>query len=156
MTKLTPNSLRFISAGLYLLWSLLWAAPSANANVYATNIKLNGSLTGTTNAHAASVTISYILNEPAPAGITIKILSGATSVRTIPIASGPGTLSGTNAVIWDGKDDSAVFVPQGNYNVQVTAASSGYTVWTQIVSNCNTKVYWPSGIAVDTSANSPY
>ena len=44
----------------------------------------------------------------------------------------------------------------GNYTVSVSASSSGYLVWTQILTNTNTKVYWSSGIAVDTTTNSAY
>ena len=75
--------------------------------------------------------ISYILNEPASAGVTIKILSGATAVRTISLAGGSaGTTRGTNTVVWDGKDDSSANVPGGNYSVSIKAAATGYGGWT--------------------------
>src|ERR1035441_5429892 len=144
-----------MTAGLALALALATYAPSAHANVYATNIKLNGGMTNTTVAQGTSLNISYILNEPASSGITIKILSGEAAVRTITIASGSGTARGLNTVAWDGKDDNNN-PALGSYSVSVTAASAGYSVWTQILNNSNTKVYWPSGIAVDTLTNSPY
>ncbi len=152
-------SLNFIAAGFAVL-ALAAFAPSTRANVYATNIKIDGALTGTTNvSQGTGVTITYILNEPASSGVTIKILSGATSVRTINVAGGSaGTARGLNTVTWNGKNDGNANVPSGTYNVSITAASAGYSVWTQINTNTDAgySVYWPSGIAVDTKTNSPY
>ena len=128
----------------------------ASANVYATNIKLNGSLTSATVAPGVGATITYILNEPAPSGVTIKILSGGTAVRTI---TGAGALRGLNTVIWDGTDDSSVNVPGGNYSVSITAASTGYGGWTRTTAdttNPGNQVWEPRGIAVDRNTNSPY
>ena len=105
-----PTS-RSIIGGLALALALATAAPSAHANVYATNIKLNGGMSNISVAPGTSVSISYILNEPASSGVTIKILSGATPVRTITIASGAGTTRGLNTVAWNGKDDSSANVP---------------------------------------------
>jgi len=145
---------------LALTIAIAWCAPSARANVYATNIKIDGVLTGTTNvAQGTSVTITYILNEPASAGVTIKILTAELLVRTINIAGGnPGTTGGLNTVVWDGKNDLNLPVPPGTYFVSITAASTGYTHWTQITTDTNAgnQVNWPSGIAVDLNTNSPY
>ena len=73
---------------LALALALATAAPSAHANVFASNVKIKGGMTNLSVAQGTSVNISYILNEPASAGVTIKILSGATVVRTMTIASG--------------------------------------------------------------------
>ena len=148
-----------ILTGLALGLALAMCAPSARANVYASNIKINGVLTGSASvAQGSSANISYILNEPASLGLEIQIFSGGTAIRTIVIAGGlSGTSQGLNTVPWDGKkDDLITYVPPGNYSVVITAASNGYLDWTQIQTNTNTKVYWPSGIAVDTSTNSAY
>jgi len=155
---LQPGS---ITGGLALALALAAFAPSARANVYATNIKIDGVLTGTTNVtQGSSVTITYILNEPASSGVTIKILAAGIPVRTINIAGGSaGTIRGTNSVVWNGKSDLNVTVPPGTYSVSVTAASTGYSHWTQITTDTNagnSAAYWPDGIAVDTTTNSPY
>jgi FlgD Ig-like domain len=147
-----------IITGLALALALATAAPSAHANVFASNIKINGTLTGSATVFQGSAaTITYVLNEPASQGVVVKIFSGATLVRTIAIAGGSaGTTQGLNTVVWDGKNDSNVNVTPGNYIVQVSASSTGYLEWTQIQTNTNPKVFWPAGIAVDTSTNSAY
>src|SRR5438477_12213321 len=123
-------------AALAFAIAAMSVAPSAHANVYASNIKLNGALGNATAAHGGSVNISYILNEPASSGVTIKILSGATVVRTINVAGGgAGALQGLNTVAWDGKNDSNANVPPGTYSVSITAASAGYGGWTTIINN---------------------
>lgn len=147
-----------IITGLALGLALAMCAPSARANVYASNIKINGVLTGSAKVgQGSSVNISYILNEPASLGLAIQIFSGASLKRTIPIAGGSlGTAQGLNTVAWDGKDEFNLNVLPGNYTVQITAQSSGYGDWTQIVNNTDPNVYWPSGIAVGTRIDSPY
>ena len=147
-----------IVTGLALALALTAFAPSARANVYASNIKVNGVLTGlATVGQGSGATITYILNEPASSGVTIKILSGATLVRSITISGGiAGTTRGLNTIVWDGKNNGNANVAPGNYTVSVSASSSGYLVWTQILTNTNAKVYWSSGIAVDTTTNSAY
>jgi hypothetical protein len=145
--------------GMALALALSAFAPAAHANVYATNIKVNGALLSAVTTPGRSVNISYILNEPASAGVTIKVLSGATAVRTIAIAGGSaGTTRGLNTVVWDGKNDSNVNVPGGNYSVSIAAASTGYSGWTltTVDTNGGNNVWEPRGIAVDRNANSPY
>lgn len=141
-----------------LATGLMWAG-SARANVYASNIKVNGSLTNSVSAsQGSSVAISYILNDAATAGVTITISSGGTVVRTITIPSGAGTTKGLNTVNWDGKDGSNNNVATGTYSVSITAAATGYADWTLISDNTSptTHVYRPYGIAVDNNTNSPY
>jgi hypothetical protein len=127
--------------------------------VFASNVKINGGTSNVSVAPGASVSISYILNEPASAGVTIKILSGTTAVRTISLAGGSaGTLRGTNIVVWDGKNGSNTNVSEANYSVSIKAASIGYAGWTKITDddNAGNYVYEARGIAVDRNTNSVY
>jgi hypothetical protein len=148
-----------IIGGLALALALTMAAPSARANVYASNVKINGGMTNISVTQGASVGISYILNEAASAGVTIKILSGATVVRTMTIEGNiQGTRRGLNTVAWDGRADSGGSVPPGNYSVSITAAANGYPGWTKITDDDNIGNYsWEArGIAVNRNTNSPY
>jgi hypothetical protein len=147
-----------IITGLALALALAAYAPSAHANVYATNIKLNGSLTGTTSAQGGVVTITYILNEAALNGTTLQILSGATVVNTINIASGAGTLRGLNTVYWGCTNSLGAKVPAGTYSVAIAPGTSGYGSWTQtsIDSNPGNAATYPWGIDVDRNVSSPY
>ena len=149
----------FVLTFLAILAALATSAPLARANVYASNIKLNGALANANVSQGSSVNISYILNEPASSGVTIKIYSGATAVRTLNVSGGgTGALKGSNTVVWDGKNDANAIVPPGNYSITITAATAGYTVWTQTTSDTDpgSSVSWPSGIAADQNTNSPY
>jgi hypothetical protein len=148
-----------IIGGLALALALTTVAPSAHANVFASNAKINGGMTIVSVAQGTSVNISYILNEPALAGVTINILSGAAAVRTISLAGGgAGAMRGLNTVVWDGKDNTSNIVPVGNYSVSITAASSGYSGWTVTTDDNNegNYSYYSFGIAVDRNTSSPY
>jgi hypothetical protein len=148
-----------ILGGLALSLALATVAPSAHANVFASNVKINGGMTNVSVAQGSGVRISYILNEPASAGLTLKVLSGGVVVRAVNIAGGnAGTTRGTNTVVWDGKDNANNLVPAGAYSVSITAASSGFNGWT-VTSDDNNEgnySYFPQGIAVDRNTNSPY
>jgi hypothetical protein len=148
-----------ILGGLALWLALATVAPSAHANVFASNIKINGGMTNVSVAQGTSVRISYILNEPASAGVTISVLSGGAVVRAVSIAGGnAGTARGTNTVVWDGKDNGHNLVAAGTYSFSITAASGGYSGWT-VTSDDNNEgnySYFPRGIAVDRNTNSPY
>src|ERR1035441_4439780 len=121
----------WIVGGLALALALTAFAPCAHANVYATNIKINGGTTNVSVQPSSSLSISYILNEPASAGVTVQVLSGATVIRSISLAGGvAGAQRGANTVVWDGKDNSNNNDPAGNYSVSITAGSHGYTGWT--------------------------
>jgi hypothetical protein len=138
---------------------LLCNTVSVHANVYATNIKVNGSLTAVGVPVGAAAQIYYILNEPASGGVIIQVSSTNAVVRTITIAAGsPGTLRGTNVVSWDGKDNASVPVAEGSYSIAITASSQGYSVWTQITDDeADGSAVWEGrGIAVDQKTNSPY
>ena len=156
----TRKNLRIHSTigGLVFALALAAAAPSARANVFASNVKINGGMTNISVAQGTSVNISYILNEPASAGVTIKIFSGTTVVRTMTFASGTNTTRGLNTVTWDGKADSGTDMPGGNYSISIKASSTGYAGWTKITDDNNIGNYsWEArGIAVDRNTNSPY
>ncbi len=148
---------RLIIRGMAIGLAISFLTPSARANVYATSLKLNGSTNDPTIGAGEEVSISYILNEPASAGVTIRILSGTTAVRTITITAGnPGTTQGTNTVIWNGKDNGGSDAAGGDYYFSVTAAAAGYSDWTQISSDTNAanQVAESQGIAVNQNTNS--
>ncbi len=143
--------------GLGLALAVLSLAPSARADVYATNIKLNGATNNVTLRPGGSVNISYILNEPASAGVTIRILSGSTAVRSITLVPGnPGAARGTNTVAWDGKTDGGASLAGGIYAVSIMAAANGYTNWTQITGDATNLVYQCRGLDVNKNTNSFY
>jgi len=146
--------------GAALALALVMAAPSAHANVYASNIKINGELLAAQAEQGQNVNISYILNEPASDGVTINILSNAVVIRTLNVAGGgAGALRGANTVVWDGKDAGGNFVGLGaDYSVSITAASTGYANWTTTTSDANegNSVWEGRGIAVNQNPKSPY
>ena len=150
---------RLLLCAMLLTLSLISVTWSAHANVYATNIKVNGSINSPTVASGNSVSINYLLNEAATAGVSIKFFSGATAVRTLVLAAGnPGTLRGANTVTWDGKNDGGNPVAGGDYTFSITAAASGYPVWTKTTSDTNpgNQVWQPWGLAVNQNTNSFY
>jgi len=131
--------------------------PKASANVYATNLRINGGTTNVSSPAGGNVTLSYILNEPASGGVVIAIKSGTNTVRTITFTNeAPGTLRGTNSIVWDGTNDAGQPVADGTYTFSVTAASVGYFDWTQISNDASNYVWQSRGIAVDQNASSPY
>src|SRR6266446_5334600 len=126
-----PKFRAFLSAAAMLVFLLL--VRSACANVYATNVRLNGGATNIVMATATNIDISYILNEAATAGVVININLGDATVRTINLTNpSPGTVLGTNIVAWDGKDDGGTDVGPGLYAVSITASANGYDEWTAI------------------------
>ncbi|HEY3854501.1 MAG TPA: FlgD immunoglobulin-like domain containing protein [Verrucomicrobiae bacterium] len=141
-----------------LAWSLF--STTARANVYATDIKFDGSRTLVTSNAGGNLNISYILNEQATRGVTITISTNAKVVQTISVASGAnGTFRGTNLVRWNGDDTNGISVTPGPYTVSITAAATGYANWTQISRDTNdvgNYVYLPRGVAVDNNSNSLY
>ncbi len=146
-----------VVAGLALV--LAWAAPSVRANVYATNLKLNGGTGGVTVSSGQSIDISYILNEPATAGVTVNIAAGSKVMRSLVLpANAPGTSQGSNTITWDGLDNGSNAAPAGTYSVSVTAATTGYQDWTQITDDQNplNYVFESHGIAVNQNPASPY
>src|SRR6266540_3660631 len=89
--------------GFALFAFALCSAHHANANVYATDIRIFGSTSGTaTSANVFltcdnAVLISYRLNAVADAGVIVEIHSEAALVRAFTNAPGsPGALRGAN------------------------------------------------------------
>ena len=144
---------------ILLLFTFLLGGSVARANVYATDIRLNGGVTNLSLPAGTNLAIGYILNEPATAGLSIDIVSGATTVRSISVTNGsPGTARGTNTVVWDGKDSSGQNPAPGAYAIRITAAATGYPDWTQTSfdTNAGNYVWEPRGIAVNKNTNSVY
>src|SRR4030095_1314684 len=130
-----------------------------HANIFASNLKLNGSKTNITSFKSTPVNIGYSLNEPATAGVTLEILSGTNVVRTLVIQSGQnGTARGDNIVPWDTKDQGGVLLPEGIYSLRITASAVGYDGWTLISSDdrTNNYVFRGTGIAVDQNESGPF
>jgi FlgD Ig-like domain len=152
------SQLGCLIGAMSLALGLVAFAPQANANVYATNLRINDGPNKGVIAYGTSAGISYLLNEPASLGVTLTIKAGTNLVRSLLIASGPGTLAGTNAIIWDGRDNNGNYAPGGTYSVRLTAASLGYTNWTQISDDNNelNSVAAARGIAVDQNVSSPF
>jgi hypothetical protein len=145
--------------GLAVALALALPTWSARANVYATNIKINGSTNSPTVFTGNNVAISYILNEPASSGVTITIASRSAVVRSIAVPAGdPGTLRGANTVNWDGRDDAGNPVPGADYACSITAKAAGYAVWTKTTSDANpgNQVWQPWGLAVNQNTKSFY
>ena len=70
-----------------LLFFCLFAR-SAQANVYATDIRLNGSLLPQVILPGGNLTISYILNETATVGVWVRLYYGTNVVKTRASADG--------------------------------------------------------------------
>jgi hypothetical protein len=144
----TVSSLRWVLIlGSFALMAALLFAPAASANVYATDIQVNGSLTNIAVSEGSVVSISYRLNQPATAGVTVEVWIGNTLVAGIQ----GGANMGLNTVSWSS-------TTAGTYSVSITAAASGFPVWTQISvdSNPGMAASYPLGIDVDKNTNSPY
>jgi hypothetical protein len=138
---------------------LFGTAPrKVHANIYATNIRLNGATNNLILPTGDNLTIDYILNEEAVGGVTIRIATPYRLVRRIIILSGPGTWLGPNSVVWDGFDDQGQSLPNGIYFVSVTAATSGYSDWTQTSRDWNSAAYVANGrgLAINRNTNSLY
>jgi hypothetical protein len=144
------KTLRFLA----LIAAGILSAFNARANVYATDIKVNGSLSTTTNSGSSPITITYRLNQAATLGVNVAIEEGTTNVVTI---SG-GTNMGLNTVVWGVTNSSGVALSEGTFTVRITAAASGFTNWQQISvdTNAGNYAFFPGGIAVDNKTNSPY
>jgi hypothetical protein len=127
---------------------------SVRANVYATDIKLNGSLSTITDAGASPVTISYRLNQAATLGVTVAIWQGTNQVATIT----GRTNMGLNTVVWGVTNNLGAAAGTGTYSLSITAAASGFTNWEQISvdTNAGNYAFDPNGMAVDKNTNSPY
>jgi len=134
---------------------LCFCAISVRANVYATDIRLNGSLNAGVIVPGASLTISYILNDAATGGVWVRIYSGTNLIQTLASTNGnAGTNAGLNSAVWIGPTN---LVTPGIYTVSITAASAGYATWTNMTDDgSNFYVNVPRGLAVNQNTNSPF
>ncbi|HLH56956.1 MAG TPA: hypothetical protein VKY92_25470, partial [Verrucomicrobiae bacterium] len=146
-----------VCGGLILALAITVLTPNARANVYATNVRINGGATNITASAGDTISVSYLLNEPATLGTTLEVLSGTNVVTKFFVPGGDlGTLRGPNEVLWD---NFGATLPSGSYSFSVVPASSGYTNWTQITSDTadlNTYVSDGRGITVDQNPASLY
>src|SRR5215475_3470091 len=98
-----PRNCGFVAPVLALMMAFA-GLPSARANVYATNIKLNGGNTNLTLLPGDPVTITYILNEPASLGVTMYFLVVCNALRSSPFAHTtlvrPRWLHSRNGATW--------------------------------------------------------
>jgi hypothetical protein len=139
------------------LFSFLCACLSAQANVYATDIRLNGSLQAGVVVPGGPLTISFILNDVAT-NVSVQIYAGTNVLKTFTSDAGEvGTNTGLNTVVWNGTNDDGSAAAVGVYNLRITAAAAGYDAWTNITDDgTNFDVFFPAGIAVNKNTNSPY
>lgn len=146
-----------MSLGLWI--GLLAAWPCASrANVYATNLRVNGGVTNLAFKTSTNLTVTYLLNEPASGGVILAIKSNSVTVRAIEIFGGaPGTSAGTNQIVWDGLDAQSNHLAPGHYTMEVTAAAVGHANWTNISDDAiaGNHAYLATGIAVNCNPNSP-
>ncbi len=141
-----------LAAGLLLF---LFCNISARANVYATDIRLNASQNAGVILPGEKVTITYILNDDADAGVTARILSGTNVIKTNPVPGGSiGSRVGLNSVLWGGnKTKASAHVPAWHlHHVSITAASHGYDDWTSITDD-DTNFYAPGPRGIDVNRN---
>lgn len=157
------NYLHAIVGTVALATAFLSAPPTVRANVYATDIKVNGSLYGITNVPtpASPAVITYRINDSSATNVTVTILNGSTTVATIA----GGFAFGPNTVSWGGTNNSGAAAGPGTYSVSITAKASGYPLWTQIsfdpggddaVTGGGTYSFYANGMAVDCNSNSPF
>ena len=138
--------------------ALISSSQDSRANVYATDINLNGSISNLVTGlptPAKPVSISYHINDPSATNVVVTILNGNSTVATI---SG-GYAFGLNTVLWGGTNNAGAPVSAGAiYSVKITAKAAGYPFWTQISVDANpgNYVYYAHGIDVDKNTNSPY
>jgi hypothetical protein len=157
--KVTLGMRTVCRAQALLVGLLLFVCASVRANVYATDIRLNGSLNaGVLVPGSRSLTISYVLNDDATGGVSLLIYSGTNVVKTFAAAGGnPGATAGLNSIHWDGATDGGSNAPPGVYTVAITAAAEGYGHWTCITDDStNYSVFFPTAITVNKNTNSPY
>ncbi|HEX4122418.1 MAG TPA: hypothetical protein VH619_17520 [Verrucomicrobiae bacterium] len=148
---------RLFAIGVFI-FLLFVCQPTLRANVYATDIRINGSLVGGVILPGGQVTISYILNDNATAGVSLKVTSSTNVIWTNSFPGGSaGTLVGLNSVVWDGTNNTGTNISPGGYTVSITAASTGYDSWTNITDDgTNFRDYNPTGVDINRNTNSPY
>jgi len=156
MTSYSTDRKRFLGWVLVLGLVAILALPTqAPANVFAS--KLEMSAVAFAPGVGGTVTLSYILNENADTGVTLKVYraSGNLLVRTVNLGA---QTKGTQSWVWDGKNDGGSFVALGEaYYFTVTASDDGYSAWTKIsVDADRCKFYSPRGLDVNKNPASKY
>jgi hypothetical protein len=146
------------AAGVLVAVCLLLGCLSSKANVYATDIKLNGSTNNAAIVATNGLQISYILNEPATAGVMVQVKSNSLVLWSTNLAGGaPGTGVGSNLVTWSGTNLTGTLAKPGIYSIAITASSAGYLAWTNITDDsANFQVSFPMSIAVNQNPPSPF
>jgi hypothetical protein len=153
--RIAVATLALVFGGL----SVLLAAGTATANVYATNLRIGGAANGAINvAGGGSIDLSFVLNENADSGVTLTIYRSSDDavIRTYNLGALP---RGSHTQSWDGRDSGGALVPAGtSYYFTVTAADDGYSAWTQISDDANSrnKYYLPTSVVVNTDPASLY
>jgi hypothetical protein len=138
--------------GVLSIVALLAAPATTFANVYPS--ALRQSANSFNPGAAENVTLNYVLNEDAT-GVTIDILNSSSAV--VKTFSPGAQVKGTQSVIWDGTDNSAVVLPDGDYSFRVTSTGTNRTSWSPIFTDVVTNNFFlPRGVAVNKNANSPY
>src|SRR5580698_7156197 len=112
------NRSQIILAGVFFF---LCACLPARANVYASDIRLNGSLQAGVVVPGSPLTISFILNDVAT-NVSVQICAGANVVKALAA----GTNTGLNNVVWNGTNEDGSAAAAGVYNVTIIAAAAGY------------------------------
>ena len=70
-----------------LIFALGMLAPKARANIYATNLRIDGGTTNIAVNPGTNISISFRLNEPASLGTIVQIRSGASVVSSLFFAA---------------------------------------------------------------------
>jgi hypothetical protein len=136
-----------------LAFAALLIHTQARANVYATNIRVNG---GTNNvslvAGTDTVGISFILNEDA-ALVMYQFKSGTNGSSGI---YPQGLPRGSNYITWSANAGYNTYLPPGDYTFSITAVAKSPSTWKQITStnDSGTYVWEPRGLAVNKNTNS--
>jgi len=141
---------KWMLGSLALPLALISSTTTGRANVYATDINVNGILTSASVSVGSPVTITYRLNQTADRGVKVNILNGNSNVAVLT----GGSNLGLNSVVWTPTSS-------GTFHVSITAGASdvsgGSGNWTQIsIDGTNTAAVYPLGMDVDKNTNSPY
>jgi methionine-rich copper-binding protein CopC/flagellar hook assembly protein FlgD len=75
-----------------------------------------------------TTTIYYTLSESLSGNDSVITMTIGEGTLNVPAKPTPGTLSGRNTVIWDGKDGLGRYVDQGDYLVKIHAVDAGGNV----------------------------
>lgn len=117
-----------------LLVSLLCAPTELYANVFAHNVRVtqqggSGPFDGRFS-DGTGIAIRFVLSDHADSVVAV-IKDGGATVRTFTTVN---LTRGDTAVIWDGKDNSGMYVTAGNYSytVELTTYDKGYATYTTV------------------------